>query len=75
MDGIPADADAQLASETACWSIPSPLVWLKRGISPTVTPEAFGPNLISRLIDRDNLHVCDWAEQVVTRILACTGTS
>ena len=28
-DVTPAYADTQLASETACWSIPSPLVYLK----------------------------------------------
>ena len=53
MDVISADADAQLASETACWSIPPPLVYLKEtGLPPIDTPEEFGPSILSRLIDR-----------------------
>ena len=52
MDVISADADAQLRSETACWSIPSPLVYQKEtGLPPTVTPEEFGLNFHVLFVD------------------------
>ena len=73
MNVISADADTQLASETACWSTQSPLVYLKEtGFPPSILQKNSALAFCHVLLI-DNSLVCDSRTSLKFNLFCTSG--